>query len=283
MEATAQSSAGTQLEITTCPTCGTELQGKFCHHCGEREFHAGELSIRHFLAHVLEEFTHLDSKAFITLRYLFTRPGFLTAEFVAGRKACYMKPLSLFLVASALLLIANSIRPRSPYDVHWLAQVDQAGNGQLDALLTRLSAKKSLEKEVLIDRIQEREHRLVTTAEFAIVLAVALVLALLYRKHYFVEHLVASLHYFSFNFLCWVLLWPIATTVGVMNLKSTILLLFTTIVFFAYLLIASRRIYREPTGVTMAKTAVLYAGIFLFQILTPVVALLISLVSVAKG
>lgn len=283
MGASAQTSPERTLEVATCPSCGTELQGKFCQRCGEKEFHARELSIRHFLEHALEEFTHLDSKAFATLRYLFTRPGFLTTEFIAGRKTKYMKPLSLFLVASALLLLANSIRARSPYDVHWLTQVDQARNGELSALLTRLSVKKSVAKEVLIDRIQEREHRLVTTAEFAIVLAVAVVLALLYRRHFFVEHLVASLHYFSFNFLCWVLLWPIATSVGVFNLKSTILLVFTTIVFFIYLVIALRRIYGQPAGVTIAKTAVLYAGILLFQIMTPVVALLVSLISVARA
>src|SRR5215472_17199791 len=142
MGTTAQASPKTTLETARCPNCSTALQGKFCHHCGEKDFHAKELSSRHFFEHALEELTHLDSKAFATLRYLFKRPGFLTAEFIAGRKTKYMKPLSLFLVASAMLLLANSIRPRSPYDVHWLIQVDQDRNGQLNPLLTRLSAKK---------------------------------------------------------------------------------------------------------------------------------------------
>jgi hypothetical protein len=90
--------AASQL-VEACPSCGIELQGKFCHKCGEKEFHRHDLSVKHFLLHALGEFTHLNSKIFATLRYLFTRPGYLTLEYTSGRKAKYMKPLGLFLLA----------------------------------------------------------------------------------------------------------------------------------------------------------------------------------------
>jgi hypothetical protein len=280
MGTTAAAAAEATLESVRCATCNTELRGKYCHDCGERELHAGELSLRHFLAHVLEEFTHLDSKALVTVRYLFTRPGFLTAEFIAGRRSRYMKPLSLFLVASALLLLANSIRPRSPYNVRWLTTSAQAT--PLKNLLTRLAAKNQVDPETLIERIQERENHLITAAQFFTVVAVALALVLVYRRRYFVEHLVTAFHYFSFTYLCSSVFWPFTSSIALSSSKSTILVLVTTAVYSTYLFLSLRRIYAESAGLALAKTIFVYLGIMVIQIATPTAALLISILTVAK-
>ncbi|MBU6340534.1 MAG: DUF3667 domain-containing protein [Bacteroidetes bacterium] len=47
-------------------------------------------------------FVHFDSKLLRSATLLFTQPGFLTAEWIAGRRNGYMKPLQLFVVASVL-------------------------------------------------------------------------------------------------------------------------------------------------------------------------------------
>ena len=280
MGTTARAAPETTLESARCQTCDTELRGKYCHSCGEREFHAGELSLRHFLAHVLEEFTHLDSKALVTVRYLFTRPGFLTAEFIAGRRSRYMKPLSLFLLASALLLLANSIRPRSPYNVRWLTTTAQAT--PLKNLLTKLAAKNHVDPETLIERIQERENHLITAAQFVTVVAVALALAVVYRKRFFVEHMVTAFHYFSFTYLCSAVFWPFTSSIAVSSPKSVVLIVITSAVYSTYLFLSLRRIYAQSAGMTLAKTVFVYLGIFVIQIATPTAALLVSILTVAK-
>src|SRR6516225_11479891 len=99
MAATIQPQSAHHETAEVCPNCQTKLLGEFCHNCGERQFHQDELGIRHFASHALHETTHLDTKVFATMRYLFTRPGYLTVEYVEGRRSRYMKPLSLFLVA----------------------------------------------------------------------------------------------------------------------------------------------------------------------------------------
>jgi len=133
-----------------CPSCSTDLAGRFCHQCGEKKFHQHDLAVKHFLQHALDEFTHLDSKVFATLRYLFSRPGYLTLEYTSGRKSKYMKPLSLFLLAVALMFLADSIHPRSVYNITFLNQNDKAGT--LDTAWNKLAAKKHMPKQLLLYR-----------------------------------------------------------------------------------------------------------------------------------
>src|SRR6476620_3761973 len=108
---------------TVCP-CGTEFLDDYCHKCGEKQHHTEELTFRHFVLHATHDLTHLDTKVFATLRYLFTRPGFLTQEFIAGRRLRYMRPFSLFLVAVAVFFFVDSFKPVSSYNIKRLTEQD---------------------------------------------------------------------------------------------------------------------------------------------------------------
>ena len=50
----------------------------------------------------------LDGRAYRTLYFLFTRPGFLAREYVSGRRASYTPPLRLFLVISIVFFLTVS-------------------------------------------------------------------------------------------------------------------------------------------------------------------------------
>ncbi len=85
------------VENTRCKNCGSELSGDFCARCGQqaREVRRPFLLIVQEFIYVLLE---LDGRAYRTFYYLFTRPGFLSLEYVNGRRAHYTPPLRLFLV-----------------------------------------------------------------------------------------------------------------------------------------------------------------------------------------
>jgi hypothetical protein len=268
-------------ESTTCPNCARELMGEYCHDCGEKRVHSHDLALGHFFLHALHEFTHLDSKVFATLRYLFTRPGFLTQEFVAGRRLRYVQPLSLYLIASAVLLMVSSFVMISAFDVRQMTRTDKTG--QIEATWEKLAQKKHLPKEVIVERVQETMHKAATAAQLANVLAMALLLALLFRRHYFVEHLVFSLHFLSFTYLVTVLTAPLHALVITYTWNFIVLVTVVKMVAVVYLVIGLRRVYLASMAATLVKALVAYTITQAAIILTQVAVVLVALVRAIKS
>jgi hypothetical protein len=192
-----------------------------------------------------------------------------------------MKPLRLFLVACAVFFLVDSYVPRSAWNVHWVTSQDKTG--QVDRAWTKLSTKKHLSKEVLIDRIQERMHKLSTVAEFANVLVIAAILALLYRKRYFVEHLVFAFHFLSFTFLASSVLHTVTFKLNVYSRASYLVAGATAMVYLAYLFLALRRVHQQSTGLTLLKGLLTLGITWLVLIVTQIVALVVAIVAAAKS
>src|SRR5580765_1962139 len=90
-----------------CANCGTPLAGRYCSTCGQRaDVHAH--SVGHFLHEFAEALTHADSRVWATLVSLLQRPGFLTREYFAGRRARYLEPLRVYLFMSVLFLLLSA-------------------------------------------------------------------------------------------------------------------------------------------------------------------------------
>lgn len=95
---------------THCENCGTELKGPFCHKCGQHDFEFHR-SFGHVFLEALENFFHFDAKFFRNIVTLLFRPGQLTADFNAGKRASQMPPFRLYLFTAFvffLLLFATS-------------------------------------------------------------------------------------------------------------------------------------------------------------------------------
>ncbi len=93
-----------------CLNCGTIVHGKYCHVCGQENTEPKE-SFWGMVSHFFNDITHFDGKFFTTLRVLLTRPGFLSAEYMRGRRMSYLNPVRMYVFTSALFfLIFFSIR-----------------------------------------------------------------------------------------------------------------------------------------------------------------------------
>lgn len=88
----------------TCLNCNTEVHGRFCHECGQENREPKE-SVWGLITHFFYDITHFDGKFFSTLKYLVTKPGFLPAEYVKGRRASYLNPIRMYIFTSAFFFI----------------------------------------------------------------------------------------------------------------------------------------------------------------------------------
>lgn len=57
------------------------------------------------VTHFFSDITHFDGKFFSTLRILLWRPGFLSAEYVRGRRASYLNPVRMYVFTSAVFFL----------------------------------------------------------------------------------------------------------------------------------------------------------------------------------
>ena len=87
-----------------CLNCTADLQGRYCHICGQENTEPKE-SVWGLITHFFYDITHFDGKFFSTLKYLAFKPGFLSAEYVKGRRASYLNPIRMYVFTSAIFFI----------------------------------------------------------------------------------------------------------------------------------------------------------------------------------
>lgn len=87
-----------------CLNCGTELEGKFCHHCGQENLQIKE-NFGHLMNHAVSDYFHFDHQFFHTLKPLLFQPGKLTNEYMAGRRVQYLHPIKMYIFISLVFFI----------------------------------------------------------------------------------------------------------------------------------------------------------------------------------
>lgn len=93
---------------THCENCGAELNGPYCHRCGQHDFEFHR-SFGHVFFEALENFFHFDAKFFRNIVTLLFRPGRLTADFNSGKRASQMPPFRLYLFVSVLFFFISFV------------------------------------------------------------------------------------------------------------------------------------------------------------------------------
>ncbi len=88
-----------------CLNCGSTVIGKYCSECGQ-ENTAPKDSVWQLMSRFFNDVTHFDGKFFSTLKPLLFRPGFLSKEYMRGRRAGYLNPIRMYLFTSFIFFLA---------------------------------------------------------------------------------------------------------------------------------------------------------------------------------
>lgn len=229
----------------SCANCGTELRGEWCHACGQKRPHEGDLALRHAGHHVVHELLHLDGRLWTSLRLLFARPGQLSLDFLEGRRQRHLHPIRIFLVTAALFfLLGNATVLR-------LAHIEER-EPRLGRLLEWKASRAGMTKA---DYVASRDPVLQVTyktATVASVLAVGALQMLLFRRRWRAvgEHLTVAAHNASAAFL---LNLPVGWAMTLVPVTWAPLAA-SALVSGAYSWLAFRRTYGEPPLATTLKT-----------------------------
>ena len=276
-----------------CPNCGAGANQNYCPNCGQGQTNT-IIPIGHLFRDVLDQFLLLDSKLIRTLKPLFFRPGFLTNEYICGRRAQYVSPFRIYFVISAIYFLGFSI---AHYDVDVMRglaytleqahpshrpdalRAEEAGARHLDQHGMGMTVAMSHVKPLESDRAH-RHHRAVKLTSgwfirnqslitFLLVPMAALLLKLLYlkTKRLYIEHLVFAVHIQSFLFaLLLPALLPFARS-GTYLLALGLSAL--------YLFVAMRTVYRQNSAITLLNCGMMLAGYVIAMALTAAAAFML--------
>ena len=87
-----------------CLNCGAVVHGNYCHVCGQENIETKE-SFWGLLTHFIYDITHFDGKFFTTIKYLLFKPGFLSHEYLKGRRNSYLHPIRMYVFTSAFFFL----------------------------------------------------------------------------------------------------------------------------------------------------------------------------------
>lgn len=192
-----------------CANCGTHFAGHYCPHCGQ-EARIRTPTARKFLNDLAEKYFAIEGRLPLSLKMLFLRPGQMTVDYLEGRRQRYLSPLRLYLTASVLFFVGLSRVPgidieigRSGIEITTLALRDAS-----IAAHTGLAAIDEQVARFMLLPLDERSRVLrdgmIRNAPQALLLLIPLfagLLALLYRRRLYGEHLLFALHFHSYAFL----------------------------------------------------------------------------------
>jgi hypothetical protein len=182
-----------------CLNCGIELHGEFCSRCGQKAGHPNPTF--HDLIHdFTHETLHIDGRLWSSLRLLFTKPGFLTQEYISGRRTTHFPPLRLYLICSLVYFALAAVAPSDT-----TVQVEGKRGQTVTIGGVKISGEDLLgtrPAEEIAERIHRAQHDWLPKVLFALVPVWAFLVKLVtWREHRnFPEHLYFALHVLGMNF-----------------------------------------------------------------------------------
>lgn len=227
-------------KLTHCPNCNQPLAAKdhYCRNCGQSTRDL-KVPFKHLVLEGLEGIFHLDSNIFRTIWALLFKPGYLTSEFMAGRRKKYVPPVRLYIFISFIFFLLLAFNPAKHQatgegqlsesekqdffdsDLFHLTfndiksdELKGLNENQIDSLMAARNIAPTLINKYMARRLAymatpgkaEFKHQMqkgFSYMMFVLMPIFALILYIFYRKRvkYYIECLIFSIHLHSFIFM----------------------------------------------------------------------------------
>ena len=253
------------LERKPCKNCNSKLVGLYCSECGQKNSQL--LSIKETLKEFTDNVFSFDTRFFITLKHLITKPGLLTTEYWLGRRTKYLPPLRLYLVMSLMyFFISSIINPGTDISLYKSDFREKPFQFELDKSSPKYDPspeivapfvdffKENFNKGVMVAEKKElTEHDLVwsnmPTAMFILMPFMAFCVYLLNKKkrQLYSYHLITVLHFHSFIFF----IFTIEEIVPIIDIFTKLYLLYY--IFFMF-----KNIYQDSWIWNLFKLTTLF-------------------------
>ena len=210
--------------------------------------------------------THADGKFLKSFKYLFTKPGYLTREYLDGRRKPYTAPLSLFFIANVIYFLFPAV---DTLNTHYESQViGQAYSHSIAPQVTaKMEKRKWTESEMAQHYNAESAHiskMLLILVAFLFSIPVSIIF--FSSKNYYFDHLIFATEFINFIIYGLLLIAPTLLFVAVVllrgvsghnidfNINSLPVTITIMAIMWTFLLVAARRVYRRNWFYTIPAT-----------------------------
>jgi rRNA maturation protein Nop10 len=227
-------SAALRPAADRCANCGAPASWNYCPQCGQETAIAMPTAFA-FLRDAAGRYVRFDGRMWRSLAALLFRPGFLTREYLAGRRRRYVRPARLFVALSILLFALMRfeagplhvidtgidtqtdaegtkvvVAPGGPVDRDLGIDLDLRGWRGLAPIRTRIDAFNRLPRDVKADQVMNGLFRYAPYAAIGLRPCFALLVAVAFaggarrypeRPRRYAAHLVFGAHVHAFAFI----------------------------------------------------------------------------------
>ncbi len=211
-----------------CQNCSNELYGEFCSSCGQRdkELH---VPVKELASEFLDVLPSFDERLIRSLKPFLFKPGFLTQEYLLGKRKYYISPFKLYFFISFLYFFISAINVSEtkknlrnglfkPDSVKTIINDDstalsiRSSNSEVSftiadsASIKKVFGKKFIEgfksgqtnPQMFFDKIREHLPKMI----FLLLPVFAVLMRLVYirSKILYIKHLIFSFYFHSFIF-----------------------------------------------------------------------------------
>ena len=171
-----------------CYNCGIRLTGPYCAACGQKALPL-DVTLHHFTHDLIHETLHVDGRIFQSIQRLLLSPGFLTREYLQGRRAGWISAIRLYIIFSVMFFALGALAPARDVRLTVAAEDQQ----EVAAALQEMGYKDTTE---LRNAVRAGLLTWVPRAMFVLMPVFAWFVGLLYKRmdSNYLHHLYFALH-----------------------------------------------------------------------------------------